>query len=174
MQIIDDNCCKDERCRMTLLPSSSLSTSTNFYVPVTTVNMQPNHIIHNSYVQYYDEKDNGNDDDNGDYDDGDNDDDDDDDGDGDGDGDDGNDSNDNIGDNIRNKKMKHNANGVFFGSTYHYLQIDRNSINILLKVAAAFVLLCIAGCLVLQHLRINRLDYRIRRIEINSAYSIQV
>lgn len=151
MQIVDDNCCKDERCRMTLFPSSSSSTSTNFYVPVTTVNMQPNRMIRKSYVQYHDENDDGSDNN--------------------GDGDNDNDNND---DNIENKKVKHNANGPFFGSSYHYLQIDRNSINILLKVAAAFVLLCIAGCLVLQHLRISRLDYRIRRIELNSAYSIQV
>ncbi|VDO55417.1 unnamed protein product, partial [Onchocerca flexuosa] len=87
---------------------------------------------------------------------------------------DGNDNrNDNNGDNgnIENAKVKQNTTECVFGSTYHYLQIDRNSINILLKVAAAFVLLCIAGCLVLQHLRINRLDYRIRRIELNSAHS---
>ncbi|VDM94332.1 unnamed protein product, partial [Onchocerca ochengi] len=76
-------------------------------------------------------------------------------------------------DNIENEKIKQKPNESAFGSSYHYLQIDRNSINILLKVAAAFVLLCIAGCLVLQHLRINRLDYRIRRIELNSAHSIQ-
>ncbi|CAG9536876.1 unnamed protein product [Cercopithifilaria johnstoni] len=152
MQIVDDNCSKDERCRMTLLPSSSSSTSGNLYVPVTTVNMQPNRMIRNSCAQYHD---NGSNNDGNDNNDDDND-------------------NDNSDDNIEVKKMKQNANGPFFGSTsYHYLQIDRNSINILLKAAAAFMLLCIAGCLVLQHLRISQLDYRIRRIELNSAHSIQ-
>uniref|UniRef100_A0A0R3RMN1 Myb domain-containing protein n=1 Tax=Elaeophora elaphi TaxID=1147741 RepID=A0A0R3RMN1_9BILA len=165
MQIVDDNCPKDERCRTTLLPSSSSSTSTNFYVPVTTLNMQPSRTIREPYIQCHDNENNNsnnnnnhnNNNNNGnDYDDNDEND------------------NDNYDVNIEKRKMKQNTNGPFFGSTYHYLQIDRNSINILLKVAAAFVLLCIAGCLVLQHLRISRLDYRIRRIELNSAYSIQI
>lgn len=59
-------------------------------------------------------------------------------------------------------------------SCHHYLLIGQNPINILLKIAAAVVLLSIAGCLVLQHLRISQLDYRIRRIEYSSAYSIKV
>lgn len=156
MQIVEDNRSKDEeRFRMTLLPSSSSSTSTNFYVPITTVNMQPNRVIHKPYIQYHN---NGSNNDNNDNDDNNNDD---------------GDVNDNDIDNIEKEKMKQNANGSYFGLNYH-LQIDRNSINILLKVAAALVLLCIAGCLMLQHLRINQLDYRIRRIELNSAHSIQV
>ncbi|VBB34734.1 unnamed protein product [Acanthocheilonema viteae] len=151
MQIADDNCSNNERCRMTLLPSSSSSISANFYVPISTVNMQPNRMIRKPNIQYHD---NGNNNDNDDNNDDDND-------------------NDNSDDNIEQEKVKQNANGPFFASNYHYLQIDRNSINILLKVAAAFVLLCIAGCLMLQHLRINQLDYRIRRIELNSAHSMQ-
>ncbi|EJW85246.1 hypothetical protein WUBG_03840 [Wuchereria bancrofti] len=173
MSICNDNF-KDERCRMTLLPSSSSSISTNFYIPITTVNMQPNRAIHNSHIHYHDKSDNDdnsidnnrNNDNNGD---------DDEHNANDSDSDDGNDdSNGNSKDNIGIENLKQNDNGSFFDPNYHYLQIDRNSINILLKVAAAFVLLSIAGCLVLQHLRINRLDYRIRRIELNSAYSIQV
>ncbi|KAK6111468.1 hypothetical protein QQG55_43765 [Brugia pahangi] len=177
MQIVNDSYFKDERCRMTLLSSSS-SIATNFYIPITTVNMQPNRAIHNSHIHYQNKNDNDSDDstnnsgnnnnssnnNNGD----------DDDNVDDRDNDDGSDDNNDNNKDNGNGKLKQNDNRSFFDSNYHYLQIDRNSINILLKVAAAFVLLSIAGCLVLQHLRINRLDYRIRRIELNSAYSIQV
>uniref|UniRef100_A0A915Q4A7 Uncharacterized protein n=1 Tax=Setaria digitata TaxID=48799 RepID=A0A915Q4A7_9BILA len=164
MQILDDKCSKDERYRTTLLASSS---STSFHVPVTAVNMHPNRTTRRPHVQchYIYNNDNGNNVDNDNPDNGENDDNDNDE-----------DANKNDSDNGDKEKdrMEQNSNGFFFGSNYHYLQIDRNSINILLKVAAAFVLLCIAGCLVLQHLRISRLDYRIRRIELNSAYSIQI
>lgn len=162
MHVVDDNHSNDERYRMKLLPSSSSSTTTNFYVPITTLNIQSSRIIHKPYAQCYDNKKNNDNDDDDDDNNNDN-------------SDDGNKYNNcNCDDNIEKRKMRQNANGLFFGSNYHYLRIDRNSINILLKVVAAFVLLCIAGCLMLQHLRINQLDYRIRRIELNSAHSIQV
>ncbi|VDM92544.1 unnamed protein product [Litomosoides sigmodontis] len=162
-QVVDDTHCSNERCRMKLLPTSSSSAATTFHLPITTttLNMQWSRTIHKPFVQCYDNERS-------------NDDDDDDNGDNNDNSDDGNGNNSSCNDKMEKKKMRQDADGSFLGSNYHYLQIDRNSINILLKVVAAFVLLCIAGCLMLQHLRISQLDYRIRRIELSSAHSIQV
>ncbi|VDK52502.1 unnamed protein product [Gongylonema pulchrum] len=127
MQVLDDDCCKGERCRTALLatPSFSSSSSTS-QAPVIAVNMQHSRVTGpGSYIRYHD------------------------------------------------ADANEEESGQFFGSNYH-LQINRHSINIALRVAAAFVLLCIAGCLTLQHLRINRLEYRIRRLEVTSTYSVQV
>lgn len=128
MQILDDDCCKGERCRTALLAaSSSTSFTSGSQSPATAVDMQQGRAIRRPYIQCHDD----------------------------------------------NANRGHGAMDQFFGSSYH-LQIDRHSINILLRAAAAFVLLCIAGCLALQHLRLSRLEHRIRRIELSSAYSVQV
>ncbi|VDN07431.1 unnamed protein product [Thelazia callipaeda] len=148
-KVEEDNFVKDEPCRAILLQTSSTSASS--HSPVIAVNMHSSHVIRKSCICYHDSSDadifDGN------YQSGD-------------------DYNDAV--DTEKIKMQSQTDGHIFQSANHYLQIDRNSINILLKVAAAVVLLCIAGCLVLQHLRINRLDYRIRRFEVDSAFSIQV